>query len=201
MRDALYIIWIILGSSGLLLLCFFVFQLVKNPGWFSEANRLKHRETTPQKVQSCIMFVSIIPLFISCYQLSILCLGWMPEHLTPIKEGLSICFTLLAGGYLAVGIGRGIVARVELAYIKARDNFWNDFEFNSIKDPKAAIKETRRFRVQRDLYTPYSAPVGLLVLADRLEKVKGEKDFYGENFERLADEIIRKIERGDEKNS
>jgi hypothetical protein len=49
------------------------------------------------------------------------------------------------------------------------------------------------FASQRDLYIPCSAPGDLGKFADCLGEVARKRDLYGENFERLADEIIRKI--------
>mgnify|MGYP006161669607 FL=1 len=199
----LYVIWIILGSSWLLLHCFFVFQLGANPGWYSEAIRPYYGSDASsvnsrvapiiQIVKACVLIIPCFFLMIACYQVSIKGLGGMDWINDDSKRGLSGTFAFLAGMYLAVGIGRGIEARVKLAHIEAKDHVWSNIDFYAIQNSEVAVEEARRFASQRDLYIPCSAPGDLGKFADCLGEVARKRDLYGENFERLADEIIREI--------
>lgn len=199
LRDVLHVVRVVIGTGGLLLLCFLIVQLLNNPGWFIEANRLRSNYTFAQIIQTGLLLVALIAVMIACYQLSMVCLGWMPDRWTnddgrSIKEALSGVFAFYAGVSLLYGIGRGLRTRVDFAYKRAAQMGEEALQQVPAGSASDAVEEIKKFAKWRRRYSPHEAPKALHSFARKLDQIPVcVPDLARADFQSLADELIHKM--------
>jgi hypothetical protein len=201
------ILWIVifgvLGTGALLFCSLFIFLLNTDPRSILQMNEPSYHGVQPRMTWASrvncglLVFLGIV-LCIAMYHVSYTFLGWMPDDWGKYEDGewitarvsLSGVFSMYAGGFLYVAIGRGVKERVRAEELEVnlylRDRI--DSASYSVESLINLLKELEaddmRYEFERKFYDYKLPPSVVEEINDRAITIIGDQIRW---LERAAD--------------
>lgn len=144
------IVFGIIGTSSLLLLCYALYALINDPYEFIRVDRQRRNMSLVYRYS--MLIIPTAALCYGAYLVSYSLLGWMPSEWGSVGENgyetlrstLSTTIGLILGGYLSSAIGDGIRARFLLSQYELEASIKNTIksirETNKLEELKNSLK-------------------------------------------------------------